>query len=581
MPLRRTLSPYDIEDHVLRAQRYYPDLEPENAVNIYAEEERVADLFFRDKDGNRCVWRIELHYGGNPHQYCYSSVEDVVCRKTLISCSRRDAKHFIWWTDRLPMVDRPTPPEIAQIVGHPSESGWNLPSDHDRHLLKFPSELLNKILGYILTLDQGVKLQPITTTSNHKKAWSVPTYRNEYYHMPGSSGITEGPYLSILNMQDSDGPYTEYRHIFRKPIDATILRVNKDIHKTASGLLYGNNTLEFPTRPKDWKLNAGTCYRYGKRLHIHNPSPLKPDLTLINAHEVIAKDLASVHRKVPVQNLPGWMYHDGFLKFLYTIGPKNAALIRKLRFSGIVMLHDCGDDGDTGHGRCADDIAHSLKVYLPFLKTFCTGLETLIIQLLGEDDEIAAGRGLNDPTSTEGSLRPLLEQEIMHIKSLRKLVVTNHCGAVRDFALPTIDRVARRTKARTTAASKWSAHFLKLKNQRGENDEPGCGFCGEEHISAECWNLCNFCGEFGHFRKGCLPRDWVSLCCFFTSWSSITSLLTYFIVYFLLFLLLRLVSGPFFATMSPYLGLHPSETPHVREFGHISHCFSALPDGHG
>jgi hypothetical protein len=30
-----------------------------------------------------------------------------------------------------------------------------------------------------------------------------------------------------------------------------------------------------------------------------------------------------------------------------------------------------------------------------------------------------------------------------------------------------------------------------------------CGFCGEQHIWEECYNLCNFCGGFGHFRKAC------------------------------------------------------------------------------
>jgi len=28
-----------------------------------------------------------------------------------------------------------------------------------------------------------------------------------------------------------------------------------------------------------------------------------------------------------------------------------------------------------------------------------------------------------------------------------------------------------------------------------------CGFCGEGHIWAECYNLCNFCGGFGHLGR--------------------------------------------------------------------------------
>lgn len=91
--------------------------------------------------------------------------------------------------------------------------------------------------------------------------------------------------------------------------------------------------------------------------------------------------------------------------------------------------------------------------------------------------------------------------------------------ATPEFTKPTTVRVTDRANARTNDATKWDAYFLMLKNEREQkakldnaNDGDGdlklrCGFCGEEHISAECWNLCNFCVDFGHFRKGCLRAE--------------------------------------------------------------------------
>lgn len=30
-----------------------------------------------------------------------------------------------------------------------------------------------------------------------------------------------------------------------------------------------------------------------------------------------------------------------------------------------------------------------------------------------------------------------------------------------------------------------------------------CEFCAEKHSTWECWNLCNFCGGFGHWHDSC------------------------------------------------------------------------------
>ncbi|KAH6715914.1 hypothetical protein BKA61DRAFT_478909, partial [Leptodontidium sp. MPI-SDFR-AT-0119] len=192
-----------------------------------------------------------------------------------------------------------------------------------------------------------------------------------------------------------------------------------------------------------------------------------------------------------------------FLRFLYIIGAWNAALIRTLHFKGTVLLHDCSTEHF--HEDCSDDLVHSLWLYMPFIKEFCTGLKTLLIDF--NDDCFggppAQARDPDEPTPTEESLKSLLEQGIMRIRSLRRLEVKYIQNETPEFAKPTIGLVAQRAKARAAAATKWDAHMLKLKSARGEGTTPGRDLCSKDRVSAECWNLCNFCGEFGHFRKGC------------------------------------------------------------------------------
>ncbi|KAH9205739.1 hypothetical protein DL95DRAFT_417154 [Leptodontidium sp. 2 PMI_412] len=107
---------------------------------------------------------------------------------------------------------------IMKIVAHTSESEWNLSIEHPRHLTKFPKG---------------------------------------------------GPSMSWTEMQHCDGAYTELRHVYIKPIDATLFRVNKTFHQTASCMLYGDNLLSFKMRKKDWKHSPGTCYFNGKHYYLH------------------------------------------------------------------------------------------------------------------------------------------------------------------------------------------------------------------------------------------------------------------------------------------------------------------------
>ncbi|PVH82027.1 hypothetical protein DL98DRAFT_621636 [Cadophora sp. DSE1049] len=509
MPLRSTLSRNDVQYHKEEAQEEFPTLGPDEALTAYAELHHTENLFFHGKDGNRCVWREDLRYSAN----LFFGTKEISCGRNIY--------YFRWPnTKKLAGIDRPKNPELLKIVAHPSESGWNLPQSHKRYFLKFPPDLKHNPQLHPRP-EPDEELRPSTNTSNLKKRCKFPDYHamQEHWDLATYTSVISCPFMSWTEMQDAEGSYTKLRHIYRKPIDATLLRINKFFNRVGRSMLYGDNVLSFEMTQKDWKRNPAYCRTIGTRHFIHNPNPQKPSLAAATLGGLNTADIDAIRQGGSVYTLPGWLYHDRFLRCLHTIGPKNAAVIRTLKFRGIVKLHTC--NGYEGHGYCNDDLVYSLKFYVPFIKELCTGLEALIIEY-SNDDHSVQFRTSSEPTTTEESLRPFLEHEIMQIQSLRVLQVTErnmYDTVTPDFAKPTIARVTDRAKARTDAATKWDVYFLKLKTERGqkaklnianhgESDmKLSCGFCGEEHVSVECWNLCNYCGEFGHFRKGCLRAE--------------------------------------------------------------------------
>ena len=372
-------------------------------------------------------------------------------------------------------------------------------------------EILDTILNSVVAANPNERLRPLMKQDPESLSDYLTT--SEPHLTPRFSGLRRGPYLSIREFEDAAGTYTEYRHVYRKPVDATILRVNKNLNHVASGILYGNNVLTFELRQKDEDSNEGDSITSDDEEMEHRPSPNKPDPLRASSEDEILHGLEAISRNRPIEELPGWIYQDPFLLFLHTIGMKNCAMIRTLRFSGTVVLHDCGDE----HKDCSDDLVHSLRVYLPFFREFCTGLETVIIRVFNDTsfDPNTETRGSLVPETTEEGFKPFL---VLKIRTLRKLEITEYpTNETPDFAKAAIARMADRAKTRMNARAKWEDHLRQLKSERDKNLQveievakdmkPSCGFCGEDHIAEECWNLCNFCGEFGHFRKGCLRAE--------------------------------------------------------------------------
>jgi len=207
------------------------------------------------------------------------------------------------------------------------------------------------------------------------------------------------------------------------------------------------------------------------------------------------------------ENLIGWAYYDHFLRFLHSIGPEKAAMIRTLVFSGVVIHDDHPSDDDL----LRDGLLQSLRLYLPFIMKFCTGLEKLVMYEgnYGDTDEHPEfdedGNLIITPNSFEMALRPFIENYIWRISTLKQLqVFSNDEDRIVDFAVPTIERVRKRWLQRRDSIADNVAERIRAESLVKEGVySTQCGFCGEgDHVWAEFHNLCSFCGDY-HKRESC------------------------------------------------------------------------------
>jgi hypothetical protein len=199
-------------------------------------------------------------------------------------------------------------------------------------------------------------------------------------------------------------------------------------------------------------------------------------------------------------SLSGWVYYDPFLRFLHSIGPKKFLLIKSLKFSGIIKLHICGGNGC--RNKCADDLVLSLEVYIPIIISLLPNLAKMTIY--AAKDQLPGPQSLitgEDSPTFEDRLLHILEKDIRTISSLKVLEVLDAEGEKLTCAEPTLMWFKERAAKR--AHQRFLANLAEKKAAMVIENNLHCGFCGEGHVWAECYNLCNFCGGFGHFRKAC------------------------------------------------------------------------------
>jgi hypothetical protein len=232
-------------------------------------------------------------------------------------------------------------------------------------------------------------------------------------------------------------------------------------------MLYSENEFSFdmvnPYHHKSPPTMLGTFRNHEE----WQPNSCRPFISPDNAR----KALYDVERRVPIKGLTDWVYYDHFLRWLYCIGPKKAALVKALKFQGTAKLHICHRVESTFpciYKPCDYSIVDSLRIYIPFIRKFCTGLEKLT--LIVEEDNWAKKNPqdiIDDgfPKDREATLRPVLEEEIPQIDSLKELIVlgSREDAEQLDYAKPVAELLRKRALKRQAVQNQEDKAWAEAK----------------------------------------------------------------------------------------------------------------------
>ncbi|KAF7959753.1 hypothetical protein EAE96_001362 [Botrytis aclada] len=301
-------------------------------------------------------------------------------------------------------VDR-TPNEIEEVrklLGtHRSEPGWNLPRNHRCHLLNFPKEVLKMIFAYTLVAKGGAFVTPTVVTSNDVESYSEADHRisfpdcsyyNTYKSFESGSDMTLRKNVDHVDGIPGSFPHVELTRVLRPLIDATCLRTCKEIREFGSQMLYTDNSYSFKMIGNRFKYYDNPPSLFFEDGDYYWPSPNKPilpqegisdgstvkSLSARQYQSEIESVINQIESRVPIFELEGWAYYDPFLRFLYTIGPESRASLRTLRFTGAPKTHAREAEGCHCHGV---DLLDNIRLYIPFINKFCTGLKKLVLDM--------------------------------------------------------------------------------------------------------------------------------------------------------------------------------------------------------
>lgn len=261
---------------------------------------------------------------------------------------------------------------------------------------------------------------------------------------------------------DRDGTYDVIREVKRPLIDSAILQVCTRFADTAIRPLYRDNTFMF--RLKTFRESNTAIGAYPKSLIylsslgksvLDHRKPEKPRCLLRRQFSAAAQKMIDdvifqirggrIENTIPgkiLSDIPGWAWFDQFLRFIITISPKNAAMIRDITFIGTVKR--VGPSVIYLNEACNEDFPQLLLLYIPFLRAFFPNLRKLTLEL--EQDvgphttsflaTVANQRG--SASHVEQRLRPILEGPLRTLESLVELVVVDGAGVTPDFAKESI-----------------------------------------------------------------------------------------------------------------------------------------------
>ncbi|ESZ92843.1 hypothetical protein SBOR_6774 [Sclerotinia borealis F-4128] len=351
---------------------------------------RVKDVIFV-KDGHKCVIAKDI---GMRKDVCYPWYKDCTDenhRKFCINPHPRTLKY----------VDKTSKNRRAFMKAHrhESEGGWCLPQNHYRHFSKFPrvvffylhataqhwlirwyyiinehrlEQIIDSILGRLVTIPDAA-LDPLVVTCNWKKFF------------------TGSPHFTIYEAGKNTDPYVTTEVSTLTETNYTFLTNNPTFHGS----------------PPTW---------IGK--DVWGPSSSKPYLTAEDKSRQIfdcriKKGIRDIERGVRIKSLVGWIFHDPFLRFLYTIGIKNAALLRTLEFR------------------------ESLRVYIPFINRFCPKVQKLVLFILYP---------LEETENFEEKFLQFFEGDLRNLTYITELVVADvpsSSDIIRERTIPQLAKPSR------------------------------------------------------------------------------------------------------------------------------------------
>lgn len=361
-------------------------------------------------------------------------------------------------------INMPKKYMVTTLSRHPSERGWNRQPGHRYHYLSFPEgkktpcpmlaimlillpEIQEMIMRFVVTLNvEGHKqsmIIPSVVTCNWKGEYCGVGYhtvglREDFY---GCNTTEFLPPMGFFQQHDEHGSYQLIASITKATIDATICRVSC-FDKMATKMLYSENMICFGINGVNHRRMCPPSMLQDGNLY--EPSAWKPyedsdrNRSLTTNHgeqktweeyiEYCIDQLKASKMNGEIPLLEGWMYYDPFLRFIFTIGPKKAALIKKICIKGNLKKHSCGRG--TCSSRCTEDIAKCIKLYIPFFQACLPSLEHLVILASGDrvreehwdhDEQVEAARNQfpGAPGVIERAFRPLLEGDLRLVQSLK------------------------------------------------------------------------------------------------------------------------------------------------------------------
>ncbi|KAF7881348.1 uncharacterized protein EAF01_011859 [Botrytis porri] len=142
----------------------------------------------------------------------------------------------------------------------------------------------------------------------------------------------------------------------------------------------------------------------------------KPDPSLLSLSDwnyEIGNGISQIQDSSTVDRM-SWLYYDPFLRFLHTIGLKNAAFLKTLQFTGEVRTTANQLPGGQTPSLPSDDIRLNLQIYVKFINQFCPNVQQITLNIQPE-------KGRDDSFGLD--LSPLLGDHIRKLKTVKTLIL--------------------------------------------------------------------------------------------------------------------------------------------------------------